>query len=70
MHALHLAYLPCTEPRDFVAVAKHSLINMNQEPRNTIGNVPLWWYNDQLHIGYDLEGKKMIRKVFLCCKCP
>lgn len=30
-------------------------------PRNTIGEVPLEWYTDEEHIGYDITGKK-IRK--------
>ncbi|ERN11277.1 hypothetical protein AMTR_s00024p00239810 [Amborella trichopoda] len=28
-------------------------------PRNTIGNVPLEWYKDEGHIGYDRDGKKI-----------
>lgn len=28
-------------------------------PRNTIGNVPLEWYKDEGHIGYDVHGKKV-----------
>ncbi|KAL5702799.1 Ribosome biogenesis protein 1 [Ranunculus cassubicifolius] len=28
-------------------------------PRNTIGDVPLEWYKDEEHIGYDVEGKKI-----------
>lgn len=31
-------------------------------PRNTIGNVPLEWYKDEEHIGYDLSGKKIKKK--------
>ncbi|PIA24890.1 hypothetical protein AQUCO_15500001v1 [Aquilegia coerulea] len=30
-------------------------------PRNTIGDVPLEWYNDEPHIGYDITGKKIIK---------
>ena len=29
--------------------------------RNTIGNVPLEWYKDEEHIGYDREGNKIIK---------
>ena len=29
-----------------------------EDLRNTIGNVPLKWYDDYEHIGYDLDGKK------------
>ncbi|OVA04256.1 WD40 repeat [Macleaya cordata] len=28
-------------------------------PRNTIGNVPLKWYEDEDHIGYEITGKKI-----------
>ncbi|XP_062030328.1 ribosome biogenesis protein BOP1 homolog isoform X2 [Rosa rugosa] len=31
-------------------------------PRNTIGAVPLEWYRDEKHIGYDLTGKKIKKK--------
>ena len=30
--------------------------------RNTVGNVPMEWYKDEKHIGYDLSGKKILRK--------
>ncbi|PIA26294.1 hypothetical protein AQUCO_09500039v1 [Aquilegia coerulea] len=30
-------------------------------PRNTIGDVPLEWYKDEPHIGYDITGKKIIK---------
>eukprot|EP00899_Mesostigma_viride_P002463 jgi/Mesvir1/12217/Mv00445-RA.1 len=30
--------------------------------RNTIGNVPLSWYKDEKHIGYDIDGKKILKK--------
>lgn len=32
-----------------------------EDIRNTIGNVPLRWYNDTDHVGYDWEGKKIIK---------
>eukprot|EP00249_Psilotum_nudum_P016440 c25825_g1_i1 orf=239-2530(+) len=31
-------------------------------PRNTIGHVPLEWYKDEEHIGYDIGGRKLKRK--------
>ncbi|CAL1399388.1 unnamed protein product [Linum trigynum] len=31
-------------------------------PRNTIGDVPLEWYKDEQHIGYDIKGKKITKK--------
>ncbi|CAK7357107.1 unnamed protein product [Dovyalis caffra] len=31
-------------------------------PRNTVGDVPLEWYKDEKHIGYDFAGKKIKRK--------
>lgn len=35
---------------------------MQVAPRNTIGNVPLEWYRDEKHIGYDIAGKKILKK--------
>lgn len=32
-----------------------------EDIRNTIGNVPVKWYNDYDHIGYDWDGKKIIK---------
>ncbi|KAI7754053.1 hypothetical protein M8C21_009568 [Ambrosia artemisiifolia] len=31
-------------------------------PRNTIGDVPLVWYKEEDHIGYDVAGKKIKKK--------
>ncbi|KAF1336193.1 Ribosome biogenesis protein bop1-like, partial [Globisporangium splendens] len=33
----------------------------DEENINTIGNVPLRWYEDYDHIGYDIEGKKILK---------
>ncbi|KAJ0407831.1 hypothetical protein P43SY_008292 [Pythium insidiosum] len=33
----------------------------DEENINTIGNVPLRWYDDYDHIGYDVSGKKIMR---------
>ncbi|PVU95024.1 hypothetical protein BB559_002848 [Furculomyces boomerangus] len=30
-------------------------------PTNTIGNVPIEWYNEYDHIGYDIDGKKIAK---------
>ncbi|KAJ2673526.1 Ribosome biogenesis protein erb1 [Coemansia sp. RSA 1085] len=32
-----------------------------EEPANTIGNVPIEWYEDYPHIGYDVDGKRIMR---------
>ncbi|RZF44656.1 hypothetical protein LSTR_LSTR000608 [Laodelphax striatellus] len=32
-----------------------------EDIRNTIGNIPVNWYDDYKHIGYDWEGKKIIK---------
>ncbi|KAJ6760634.1 RIBOSOME BIOGENESIS PROTEIN BOP1 BLOCK OF PROLIFERATION 1 PROTEIN [Salix purpurea] len=31
-------------------------------PRNTVGDVPLEWYRDEKHIGYDIARKKLKKK--------
>ncbi|KAG4097015.1 BOP1NT domain-containing protein [Neocallimastix lanati (nom. inval.)] len=33
----------------------------DEETENTIGNVPIEWYDDFPHIGYDINGKKIMR---------
>lgn len=32
-----------------------------EQVRNTIGNVPMIWYDGYDHIGYDLDGKKIMK---------
>ncbi|RWS13226.1 ribosome biogenesis protein bop1-A-like protein [Dinothrombium tinctorium] len=32
-----------------------------EDLRNTIGNIPVEWYRDYKHIGYDLEGNKIVK---------
>lgn len=32
-----------------------------EDIRNTVGNVPMQWYKDYDHIGYDLAGKKIMK---------
>ncbi|KAJ8515963.1 hypothetical protein ONZ45_g6649 [Pleurotus djamor] len=32
-----------------------------EDSPNRIGNVPMHWYDDMPHVGYDIEGKKVLR---------
>jgi ribosome biogenesis protein ERB1 len=32
-----------------------------EEYHNTVGNIPMEWYNDFPHIGYDIDGKKIMK---------
>lgn len=32
-----------------------------EDARNTIGNIPVEWYNDYPHIGYNLDGKRILK---------
>ena len=34
---------------------------LKQDARNTIGNIPVEWYNDYPHIGYNLHGKRILK---------
>lgn len=38
-----------------------SNLHFYQELRNTIGNIPVEWYNEYPHIGYDLHGEKILK---------
>lgn len=33
----------------------------DQESRNTIGRVPLHWYDEYEHIGYDRDGQRILK---------
>ena len=33
----------------------------SKDVSNTIGNVPVEWYNEYPHIGYDLRGEKILK---------
>jgi ribosome biogenesis protein ERB1 len=33
----------------------------DEETLNPVGNIPMEWYNDYPHIGYDLSGKKIMK---------
>lgn len=35
----------------------------SQDIRNTVGNIPMEWYKDYPHIGYDLDGKKIFKPI-------
>ncbi|RUS21094.1 NUC169 domain-containing protein, partial [Endogone sp. FLAS-F59071] len=32
-----------------------------EDVNNTVGNIPIEWYDDYPHIGYDLDGKRVLR---------
>ncbi|KAG6459636.1 ribosome biogenesis protein BOP1 homolog isoform X2 [Manduca sexta] len=32
-----------------------------EERRNTVGDVPMWWYNEYQHVGYDLDGRRIMK---------
>jgi len=32
-----------------------------QDIRNTVGNIPMEWYRQYKHIGYDVEGRRLIK---------
>lgn len=34
-----------------------------QDIRNTVGNIPMEWYKDFPHIGYNLDGKKIFKPI-------
>ncbi len=31
------------------------------EAPNRVGNIPLHWYDDLPHVGYDIDGKKVLK---------
>ncbi|KAM3929037.1 ribosome biogenesis protein BOP1 [Leptodactylus fuscus] len=60
------------EPADKVAESKSHHVTAGgdeyeqdssdeEDIRNTVGNIPMEWYKDFPHIGYDLDGKKIFK---------
>lgn len=50
-------------PRSHTAADEASDSSEDERPnRNTVGNVPLQWYKDEEHVGYDVEGNKLEKK--------
>ncbi|XP_062595610.1 ribosome biogenesis protein BOP1 homolog [Saccostrea cucullata] len=33
----------------------------DKDIRNTVGNIPLEWYREYPHIGYDIEGNRLLK---------
>ena len=36
------------------------VLNLRKDP-NRVGNIPMHWYDDLPHIGYDMNGKQVLR---------
>uniref|UniRef100_A0A8B9IQM7 BOP1 ribosomal biogenesis factor n=1 Tax=Anser cygnoides TaxID=8845 RepID=A0A8B9IQM7_ANSCY len=64
----------CPQPRSRAAAAASSVgascpaltlpsCLLPQDIRNTVGNIPMEWYEDFPHIGYDLDGKKIYKPI-------
>lgn len=32
-----------------------------EDRRNTVGDVPLWWYRDYPHVGYDTDARRLLK---------
>ncbi|KAF9939978.1 Ribosome biogenesis protein erb1 [Mortierella alpina] len=41
--------------------AEYDSDSSTEENENTVGNIPMEWYDDYPHIGYDVDGKKIMR---------
>jgi len=52
--------LPEHQPADCLEEEQESDTD-DEAPINTIGNVPLEWYDGMDHVGYDLDGRKIMR---------
>lgn len=53
--------IPAMKRQDHFRCLRHvdeSIVSF-QDLRNTIGNIPVEWYNDSEHIGYDWSAKKI-----------
>ncbi|KAI8089145.1 NUC169 domain-containing protein [Halteromyces radiatus] len=41
--------------------ANYDSDSSTEETENTVGNIPMEWYDDLPHIGYDIDGKKVLK---------
>lgn len=57
-----LAKMPLGSSRDRVENLAQYSDSDDEAMKNRIGNVPLWWYKDEDHIGYDVYGNKIMKK--------
>uniref|UniRef100_A0A3Q4HUE3 Ribosome biogenesis protein BOP1 n=1 Tax=Neolamprologus brichardi TaxID=32507 RepID=A0A3Q4HUE3_NEOBR len=39
------------------------LLKVSSDIRNTVGNIPMEWYKDFPHVGYNLDGKKIYKPI-------
>ncbi|XP_032897647.1 ribosome biogenesis protein BOP1 [Amblyraja radiata] len=58
-HILKPEHLGLTPPADEY---EHDTSD-EEDIRNTVGNIPMEWYKDYPHIGYDLDGKKIYKPI-------
>ncbi|XP_023241895.1 ribosome biogenesis protein bop1-A-like [Centruroides sculpturatus] len=51
-----------TNTKEKPLVDEYAIDSSDEEDiRNTIGNIPIEWYDDYPHIGYSLDGKKILK---------
>ena len=45
----------------FTMILLHKLLYPVLQAPNRVGNIPMHWYDDLPHVGYDVNGKKVLR---------
>eukprot|EP01052_Picozoa_sp_SAG31_P024824 SAG31_NODE_2138_length_6353_cov_16.639111_3_plen_541_part_00 len=55
--------LPETDSDDERGIIEDSSSSEDESMLNTVGNVPMKWYENEDHIGYDREGNRIARKL-------
>ena len=48
----------CALPVPFIPLC---FLPVLQDIRNTVGNVPMEWYEGYKHLGYDVKGQKIVK---------
>lgn len=56
-HDLLNSFLQCFKIISIVFIS----FTLFQDIRNTVGNIPMHWYDELDHIGYDIEGNKIMK---------
>ncbi|XP_059579611.1 ribosome biogenesis protein BOP1 isoform X2 [Alligator mississippiensis] len=56
--------LVSSEPQQLPTENEYAEDSSDEEDiRNTVGNIPMEWYQDFPHVGYDLEGKRIYKPI-------
>jgi ribosome biogenesis protein ERB1 len=52
---------PAEKTNNYVEYEEEMDTSDEEDIRNTVGNIPMNWYDEYPHVGYDWDGNKIIK---------